>query len=76
MNRMGSKLVRSFAVFVRVALGTRYKDDCTGDRGGREEQSRPGKDEVAGRGNACDQSPSDEDVQWDTEERGQLSIIT
>lgn len=70
------KLVGSFAIFAGVLFGTRYEHDCTGDRGRCEEESGPGKDEVAGRGNTRDQSSGDEDVQGDAEERGQLCGMT
>jgi hypothetical protein len=79
MNRRGRILVCPLAVgtvFAGVGLGTRDKNDCTGNRGNCEKESRPGEDQMAGRGNTCEQSSGDEDVQWDTEEGGQLYRVT
>lgn len=67
-----------FGVFAlsAVFLGTGYENDCTSDGCNCKEESASGKDKVAGRGNTCDQSSSDKDVQRDTEERGQLCRTT
>jgi len=65
-----------FAIFASVVLGTGYEDDCTGDGCSCEEECGPGKDKMAGRGNTCNKGCSDKDVQWDTEERGQLCRTT
>lgn len=70
--------MRPFAILASagVVLGAGYEDDCTGDGCCCEEESGPRKNKVARRGNPCDQSSSDKDIQWDTEERGQLCRTT